>query len=109
MITSIGDIELTTDFIAFQFKEHVNAKGMFDEAGRGIIYIPNNSSHQQSAANHRWVTVIKVGPDVKDPAIVPGAEILIENLRWSMGIPLEGTTEKFHVTKEKEVLAVQED
>lgn len=109
MITDIGDIELKTDFIAFQFKEHVNTHGLFEEEGSGIIYIANNSSHKTTAMNHRFATVIKTGPEVKDPAIVPGAVILIENLRWSLGIPLEGSGEKFHVTKECEVIAVQED
>ena len=109
MITDIGNIELKTDFIAFEFREHVNTHGLFDEAGSGIIYIANNSSHRTSASNHRFATVIKTGPEVKDPGIVPGATILIENLRWSLGIPMEGTDDKFHVTKECEVIAVQED
>lgn len=109
MITDIGDIELKTDFIAFQFREHVNTSGLFEEEGKGIIYIANNSSHKTSASNHRFARVIKTGPEVKDPGIVPGATILIENLRWSLGVPLEGTDEKFHVTKECEVIAVQED
>lgn len=105
----IGDIQLKQDFIAFQFHEHVNARGMFDESGQGIIYIPNNSSHQLSAASHRWATVIKTGPEVINPDIKPGAVILIENLRWSLGIPLEGTDQKFNVTKESEVIAIQGD
>lgn len=109
MITDIGDIELASDFIAFRFKEHVNVAGMFEEQGSGIIYIPNNSSHKTSASNHRFATVIKVGPDVKEAAIVPGATILIEHLQWSLGIGLSGTEEKFHVTKESEVIAILED
>lgn len=109
MIADIGNINLKADFIAFQFREHVNTKGLFEEQGQGIIYIANNSSHKTSASNHRFARVIKTGPDVKDPAIVPGATILIENLRWSLGIPLEGTDEQFHVTKECEVIAIQED
>lgn len=109
MITDIGTIELKTDFIAFQFREHVNAHGLFEEEGEGIIYIANNSSHKTTASNHRFARVIKTGPEVKDPAIVPGAIILVGNLRWSLGVPLEGTDEKFHVTKECEVIAVQED
>lgn len=104
----IGDIQLKGDFIAFQFKEHVNTRGQFDEVGNGVIFIPNNTSHQESASRHRWVTVIKTGPDVKDPGIVPGAEILVENLRWSLGIRIDGTDDKFNVTNEREVLAVAE-
>ncbi len=105
----LGDIELKGEFIAFQFREHVNARGMFDEAGSGIIYIANNSSHQRSANDPRWATVIKVGPEVKDPQIVPGAQILIGPLRWSMGIPVDGGEEKFHITKESELFAILED
>lgn len=109
MITDIGDIELKADFIAFQFREHVNTAGLFEEEGAGIIYIANNSSHKTTAMSHRFARVIKTGPDIKDPAIVPGAVVLIENLRWSLGIPLAGTGEKFHVTKESEIIAIQED
>lgn len=105
----LGDIELKHDFIAFQFHEHVNSRGMFEEQGTGLIYIPNNSHHSLSAGTHRWATVIKTGPSVKDPAIVPGSVVLVENLRWSMGIPIPGSDQKFHVTKESELLGVRED
>ena len=105
----LGNIELKGEFIAFQFREHVNAKGMFEESGTGVIYIANNSSHQRSANDPRWATVIKVGPDVKDAQIVPGASILIAPLRWSMGIPVDGGDSKFHITKESELLGILEE
>ncbi len=105
----IGNIELKGDYIAFKFREHVNAAGMFDEVGSGVILLANNTSHQKSANDPRTATVIKTGPDVKDPAIVPGAQILIAPLRWSLSIPVEGTDEKFNVTKESELMGVWEE
>lgn len=105
----IGAIELKNEFIAFKFDEHVNAAGMFDETGNGIIMIAGNTSHQQSASKPRTATVIKAGPEVTDPAIVPGARILIAPLRWSLGIPVEGGEEKFHITKESELLGIWEE
>lgn len=106
----IDPIELKGEFIAFKFEEHVNATGQFDEQGNGIIIIANNTSHQESASKPRYATVLKVGPEVKDPAIVPGTRILIAPLRWSMGIPTPSKSdEKFHVTKESELLGIWEE
>lgn len=106
---NINPIELKGEFVAFQFKEFVNAAGMFNEIGSGVIAIANNVSHQKSANDPRWVTVLKTGPNVKDPAIVPGAQVLVAPLRWSLGVPVEGTEERFNVTKESELLAVWEE
>lgn len=105
---NIDPIELKGDAIAFVFDEHVNARGMFDEVGNGTIIIANNTSHKESASRHRWGTVIKTGPMVKDPAIVPGAHVLIGALRWSLGVRMDDSESKFHVTNEREVIAIEE-
>lgn len=105
----IGNIQLKGEFIAFKFREHTNAHGMFDEVGTGVIYLANNVSHQRSANDPRTATVIKVGPEVKNPDIVPGTQILIAPLRWSLRIPIEGSDETFHITKESELMGIWEE
>lgn len=105
----ISPIELKGEYIAFEFREHVNYAGLFDESGNGIIMIANNVSHQKTANNPRTATVIKVGPEVTDPALVPGAQILIAPLRWSLGIPIPGSEETFHMTKECELMGIWEE
>ena len=45
----------------------------------------------ESAERPRWGTVLSVGPDT-DPVIKSGMRILIENLKWTNGLPFNGET-----------------
>lgn len=43
----------------------------------------------ESAQQPRWGVVIETGPDT-DPVIKSGMRILIDNLKWTNGMPFDG-------------------
>jgi len=45
----------------------------------------------ESASRPRWGVVVETGPDT-DPIIRKGMRILIDNLKWTNGIPFDGET-----------------
>lgn len=53
----------------------------------------------------RWGIVVAVGPDVKED-IKEGMSILIEALKWTEGVELEG--QHYWMTNEDQILAVRE-
>ena len=52
----------------------------------------------------RWVTVMDVGPEIKE--FKAGAKVLLESLKWSEAIDFDGDT--FWYSDESVVLAVEE-
>lgn len=96
--------------IIFQFVEDsatlndgkAAAKG-FEEITKWGFRIVDSKS---SANSPRWGVVTSVGPDVVED-IYPGRKILIESLRWTEGVTLEGAT--YWSTNEDVVLAVNKD
>jgi hypothetical protein len=88
--------------ILFQFIDRVNNKGQFEEAksNGGIIII---GGFDDSAKQARWARVVSLGPDCSDVLRAPGVEILIENLKWTEGVSLEG--QKLWKTDETQLLA----
>ena len=53
----------------------------------GIILPPDDG--KDSGIRPRWAKIYAVGPDQKDPELVPGKYILISHGRWTRGIDLE--------------------
>ena len=62
------------------------------------------SSYDESAKQPRWVTVMDVGPEVKE--FTTGAKVLVDSLKWSEAIDFGGDT--FWYSDESVVLAVEE-
>ncbi len=78
--------------ILFQFIDKISeSKGQFEEGttSNGIVLL---SSHDESAKQPRWATIVSLGPDCSEQLRVPGCEVLIENLRWTPGVKYNGET-----------------
>jgi hypothetical protein len=60
-------------------------KGERKTAG-GIVLTDDNKKGDGVRA--RWAQIYDVGPDVKDPELVPGKWILVEHGRWTRGMDL---------------------
>lgn len=90
--------------IIFKFIDDIDNKGQFVEKKQGSIFIPGH--HSDSASRPRWATVVSVGPDVKSPTLKSAScDILIENLRWTPGVEVEG--QKVWRTDEDQILAIR--
>ena len=77
--------------IIFQFIDRVNAKGEFEEQqSKGGIILKGN--FDQSAKNPRWARIVSVGPKCSEFLKVEKPEILIDNLKWTIGVKYEGET-----------------
>lgn len=86
--------------IIFEFVD-ATSKGQFTEkteAGIQLLGHFDNSSKEP-----RWARVLVTGPDVDSELCTPGCEILIDNLRWTEGVELDG--KKYWRTDDKQVLA----
>lgn len=105
-MTEINKLHIAGNGILFRFEDAVNAHGMFKEqaTSNGIAIISNV---EMTGKMPRWGRVEKVGPSVRDASLVQGARILIEPLRWSLGIKLGDGTSVWK-TDEVSVLAVEE-
>jgi len=83
------NIRAIHNHILFQFLDRVTLKGEFEEERTAFgIIIPN--SYDLSAKTSRWAKIISLGPKCSDFLRKEGCEILIENLKWTKGVPLEG-------------------
>lgn len=82
------NIRAIHNHIIFQFLDRVNTKGEFEEERtKGGIII--QSHFDLSAKTSRWAKIISLGPDCSDVLRQDGCEILIENLKWTKGVPLD--------------------
>lgn len=83
------NIRAIHNHILFQFLDRVNTKGEFEEekSKGGIIIM---SHFDTSAKTSRWATIVSLGPKCSDFLKKEGCEILIENLKWTKGVPCEG-------------------
>ncbi len=61
-------------------------------------------SPKESASQPRWGVVVAVGPDVDTNDIAVGRRILIENLKWTEGVKVDG--EEYWKTNSDVVLGV---
>ncbi|MGZ8924293.1 MAG: hypothetical protein ACXW2E_00285 [Nitrososphaeraceae archaeon] len=78
------EIKAIHNGILFQFIDHVNTKGQFEEqtSKGGILII---GDFDKSAKQPRWGRVISAGPQCSAIIKQPGCEVLIENLKWTPG------------------------
>lgn len=85
------NIRAIHNHILFQFLDRVTANGQFEEERTtgGLFLI---SDHDKSAKNARWAKIISLGPECSNLLRVEGCEILIDNLRWTKGVPFNGET-----------------
>jgi co-chaperonin GroES (HSP10) len=88
--------------ILFQFLDKVTVEGYFEEekTKTGIVIL---SHFDTSAKTSRWAKIISLGPACSDFLKKEGCEILIENLKWSIGVPFNG--ERLWKTDEDMLLA----
>lgn len=92
--------------IIFQFEDELataNGIKQFKETTSWGFDLRSNFDHNTKAP--RWGIVVAVGPDVSEE-IKEGTAILIEPLKWTEGVKLEG--EHYWMTNEDQVLAVRE-
>lgn len=82
-------IRALRNYILFQFLDRVNTIGQFEEqkSDGGILIL---SDHDKSAKISRWAKIVSLGPQCSDILREDNCEILIENLRWTAGVKLEG-------------------
>lgn len=103
-MTDITTLNVADNGFFFRFEDKANVHGMFRES-RGLIEVVSNV--EMSAKEPRWAKIEKVGPTVRDPALVPGARVLIEALRWSLAIKLSDGTSVWK-SDESNVLAIED-
>ncbi len=91
--------------IIFQFEENIikNKKFTFEEKTDWGFKL---NSFDESSKHPRWGIVVTVGNEVVDEGLVTGARILIEALKWTNGVEVEGET--YWKTDEDHVLATDE-
>lgn len=90
--------------VVFKFNDKVDHDGKFIEHHDTIHII--SGDFNQSAQRPRWATVIAAGPEADADVSTPGSQILIENLKWTMGFKIDG--EMFWRTDDTQILAVAE-
>jgi co-chaperonin GroES (HSP10) len=80
--------------------EHVIVYDMvFDERiTRSGIIIPNDDMKSQGI-RPRWAQIYAVGPDQKDPELVPGKWICVSHGRWTRGVQIEDETGKHTIRR----------
>lgn len=71
----------------------------FDEriSKGGLILL--NDDKKSAGIRPRWAKIYGVGPDQKDPELIPGKYILISHGRWTRGITVETPEGKFTLRK----------
>ena len=91
--------------ILFVFEDHASEiSGMFSEQVGSIVV---NANVDMSTNTPRWAIVKQIGPQVRDPGLIPGSRILIESLRWTHAIDCQA--KRFWKTNEESVLAIDDD
>lgn len=80
--------------------EHVIVFDMaFDERiTRSGIIIPNDDMKSQGI-RPRWAQIYAVGPEQKDPELLPGKWICISHGRWTRGVQIEDETGKHTIRR----------
>lgn len=100
----IDNVELFASNIAFEFIEEIEGSGFTHTTKSGIIYKHDES---EQVSPDRWGKVLAIGPDVVD--INVGEYILIESLRWTTAMKIEGYSGKFWITSDRDVMAISDE
>ena len=53
----------------------------------GIVLTDDDK--RSSGVRPRWAQIYDVGPEVKDPELVPGRWVLVEHGRWTRGMEID--------------------
>jgi len=78
-LEALGQNILVCDMV---FNERMNSGG--------IILL--NDDGKLSGIRPRWAKIYAIGPDQRDPNLVPGKWVFIEHGRWSRGIKIKDST-----------------
>lgn len=97
-------VKAIRNHVIFKFEDELNSRKEFVETSSSGIILAGG--HQDSASRPRWGVVLSAGEDCIDEAIIVGARILIENLKWTIGIEVDG--EMLWRTDENHILCVEE-
>jgi len=91
--------------ILFQFVEARSEfkRGAFEDKTDWGFDLGHN--FDATAKLPRWGTVLAIGPDVKEEGIVVGANVFIEELKWTAAVTVDG--ESVWQTDEDCILGVQ--
>ena len=91
--------------ILFQFLEVTskNKRGTFENITDWGFDKGNN--FDETAKQPRWGVVIAIGPDVKEEGIIPGANVFIEELKWTNSVTING--ELVWQTDESHILGIE--
>ena len=93
--------------IIFQFEEKVTKSKHSTFEGEETDWgFKLNNNFDESSKHPRWGIIVVVGNEVVDKGLEPGARILIEALKWTNGVEVEGET--YWKTDEDHVLATDE-
>lgn len=94
-VTPLGDNVLVSDM---NFEERKTVSG---------IILPSDDG-KNSGIRPRWAKIFAVGPDQKDPELIPGKWLLVSHGRWTRGIDVEidGVRHTLRKVDLAEVLAV---
>lgn len=96
------------DHILFQFQDElVTSQGIKQFNERTSWGFDLRANFDVNLNSPRWVKVVAVGPDVKDPDIVAGAVVLVEALKWTEGMKFE--EQEYWMTKEDHVISIREE
>jgi hypothetical protein len=91
--------------ILFQFVDGVNSRGEFRE-GQSLGGIELMGGFDTSIKTSRWGRIVSMGPGCSKELANSSKEILIENLKWTIGVRFGGET--FWRTDEDQVLAYRD-
>lgn len=105
----MAELQALRDHIIFQFEREVIRKSdngysrqqFQDETDWGFQI----SDFDEGTKTPQWGIAMSVGPDTNEVTV--GDRVLIEALKWSPGIELDGKT--YWRTDESQVLAIDED
>lgn len=90
--------------IVFKFNDKVDHDGKFIQSHDTFHIV--SGDFEKSAQSPRWATVVTAGPTTDSDVCQPGTQILIENLKWTMGFKVDGVM--LWRTDDTHVLAVGE-
>ena len=100
-------VEAIRNHILFQFEEKKRRQDKMDQFAEVTDWGFEVTRIQDSMDQPRWGIVVAVGPDVIEEAIVPGARILIDALKWTNAVEFGGN--EYWRTDEDNVLGIDDD
>lgn len=97
-----NNIKPLSNNVLFTFVDEVR-DGMFFDMHNGLVV---GKTIDGSTKEPRWGTVLAIGPDVNENDIQVGKRILIEPLRWTEALKVNGV--KYWFTRVNEIMCVED-